>query len=126
MLLLDTHVFLWFILADPKLPSEMKVAIENHASEVCLSVVSVWELVIKQGKLDLPESPTLFALKQCNLHSFRLLTIEVGALEMLERLPSIHRDPFDRLILAQSLQHQCQVLTVDPEMLRYPGISFFV
>lgn len=105
----------------------MKAAIEDEANDVCLSIASIWEIIIKHqsGKLPLPEGAFKYVKEQSFLHGIRLLDIEAGALEKLEQLPALHRDPFDRVILSQSQQYQCRVLTVDPFMLNYPGIMFF-
>ena len=101
-LLLDTHVFLWYITADPKLPSHYRSAVENPESEVFLSVASVWEAVIKfqLGKLRLPTSPAQLFPRQREAHRISSLPIDEGAMEHLSKLPPLHRDPFDRLLVA--------------------------
>lgn len=127
MFLLDTHILLWFISADQKLPIKMKNAIEEESSDACISIASIWEVIIKYqiGKLQLPDTPVTYLREQCKLHNIRLINIECDALTKLEQLPAIHRDPFDRVILAQSQLDDCQLLTVDPVMLSYPKINFF-
>jgi PIN domain nuclease of toxin-antitoxin system len=121
-LLLDTHVFLWYITADPKLPAAFREASRDQANEVYLSVASVWEAVIKYhlGKLPLPELAGDYLPRQREAHGFGSLPIDEGAMSHLAGLPPLHRDPFDRLLIAQALQHGLTVATVDPEIAAYP------
>jgi PIN domain nuclease of toxin-antitoxin system len=121
-LLLDTHVFLWYITADPKLPATFRAAIQDPANEVYLSAASVWEAVIKYalGKLPLPAPPADYLPRQREAHGIASLSIDEGAMPHLAGLPPLHRDPFDRLLIAQALQHGLTVATVDPEVMAYP------
>jgi PIN domain nuclease of toxin-antitoxin system len=121
-LLLDTHVFLWYISADPQLPVAFRDAIRDPANEVYLSVGSVWEVVIKYalGKLPLPEAPAEYLPRQREAHRIATLPIEEAALVHLAGLAALHRDPFDRLLIAQALQHGLTLLTVDDAVRAYP------
>jgi PIN domain nuclease of toxin-antitoxin system len=121
-LLLDTHVFLWYITADPKLPAPFRAAIQDPANEVYLSVASVWEAVIKHqlGKLPLSTPPADYLPRQRNAHGIASLPIEEGAMADLASLPPLHRDPFDRLLIAQAIQHRLTIATVDPAISTYP------
>jgi PIN domain nuclease of toxin-antitoxin system len=94
-LLLDTHVFLWYISADPQLPVAFRDAIRDPANEVYLSVASVWESVIKHalGKLPLPEPPAAYLPRRREAHRIATLSIEEAALAHLAGLPPLHRDP---------------------------------
>src|SRR5436853_5941258 len=114
-LLLDTHVFLWYISADPQLPVAFRDAIRDPANEVYLSVASVWEAVIKYalGKLPLPEAPAGFLPRQREAHRIASLAVEEGALAHLANLPPLHRDPFDRILIAQALHQGLTLVTVD-------------
>lgn len=114
-LLLDTHVFLWYITADSRLPANFLAAIREPTNEVYLSVASIWEAVIKHGlgKLPLPAPPALYLPQQRNDHGIAALPIDEGAMVHLASLPTLHRDPFDRLLIAQSLQHGLTIATVD-------------
>ena len=114
-LLLDTHIFLWYISADPLLPVDVCDAIRDPANEVLLSVASVWEAVIKYalGKLPLPEAPAQYLPRQRQAHRIASLGVEEGALVHLASLPPLHRDPFDRILIAQALQHGLKLATVD-------------
>jgi PIN domain nuclease of toxin-antitoxin system len=121
-LLLDTHVFLWYISADPQLPAAFQNAIRDPANAVFLSAASVWEAVIKHalGKLPLPEAPAEYLPRQRVAHRISPLPIEEGAFVHLASLPSLHRDPFDRMLIAQALQHGLTLVTVDDAVLAYP------
>jgi len=120
-LLLDTHIFLWYISADPQLPTVYVDAIRDPANEVYLSVASVWEAVIKYalGKLPLPEAPAEYLPRQREAHRIATLPIEERALAHLAGLPPLHRDPFDRILVAQALQHGLTVVTVDDAVRAY-------
>ena len=120
--LLDTHVFLWYISADPQLPVAFREAIRDPANEVYLSAASVWEAVIKHalGKLPLPESPAEYLPRQREAHRIAALPIEEAALVHLATLPPLHRDPFDRILIAQALQHGMRLATVDDAVRSYP------
>ena len=121
-LLLDTHVFLWYITADPRLPAPFLSAIGESTNEVFLSVASVWEAVVKHasGKLPLPALPAEYLPQQRDDHGIASLPIDEGAMTHLAKLPALHRDPFDRLLIAQALEHEMTILTVDAYVAAYP------
>ncbi len=121
-LLLDTHVFLWSITADPRLPAIFLAAIREPANEVYLSAASIWEAVIKYGlgKLPVPAPPADYLPWQRDAHGIAALPIDEGAMTHLAGLPSLHRDPFDRLLIAQALQHGLTIATVDADVAGYP------
>jgi PIN domain nuclease of toxin-antitoxin system len=121
-LLLDTQVFLWYISADSRLPVTCRDAIRDPANEVYLSVASIWEAVIKYavGKLPLPEPPAEYLPRERAAHQIASLAIEEPALVHLAGLPPLHRDPFDRIIVAQTLQHGMTLVTVDDVVRGYP------
>lgn len=121
-LLLDTHVFLWYISADPRLPAHLRHAIQEPANPVYLSVASIWEAVIKYalGKLPLPEPPAEYLPRQRLAHRINSLPIEESSLIHLANLPPLHRDPFDRILIAQALQHGLTLVTVDDAVRAYP------
>src|ERR1700722_3033936 len=105
-LLLDTHVFLWYISANSQLPVAFRDAIRDPANEAYLSVASVWEAVIKHalGNLQLPQAPAEYLPKQRQAHQIAPLFIDEACLTHLASLPLVHRDPFDRMLIAQALQ----------------------
>jgi PIN domain nuclease of toxin-antitoxin system len=121
-LLLDTHVFLWFIAADPRLPVGWRDQIIDPANTVFLSVVSVWEAVVKYGvgKLPLPEPPETYLPRWRGQHRIASLAIDEATMQFLARLPSIRKDPFDRILIAQALQYDLTLLTVDDDVQAYP------
>jgi PIN domain nuclease of toxin-antitoxin system len=122
-ILLDTHVFLWYISADPQLPVAFRDAIRDPANAVYLSAASVWEAVIKYalGKLPLPEAPAEYLPRQREAHQIATLPVEEGVFVHLAGLPTLHRDPFDRILIAQTLQHGLKLLaTVDAAVRAYP------
>jgi PIN domain nuclease of toxin-antitoxin system len=121
-ILLDTHVFLWYINADPLLPAAYRDAIRDPANEIYLSAASVWEAVVKYalGKLPLPEAPAEYLPRQRQAHRIAPLPIEEAAFTHLATLPPLHRDPFDRILIAQALQQGLTLATVDDEIRAYP------
>ena len=100
-LLLDTHIFLWYIAADLRLPLLFRDAIREPENEVFLSVASLWETIIKYnlGKLPLPESPEIYIPTQRRKHQIKSLSLHENAVKELAKLPVLHRDPFDRILI---------------------------
>ena len=125
-LLLDTHAFLWYITDDPRLPTAFAEAIQDEANEVFLSVVSVWEALAKHqlGKLPLPTPADEYLRSRREQHNIASLPFDEPSLSHLLRLPLHHRDPFDRMLICQALQHELQVLTSDAFFERYPITIF--
>jgi PIN domain nuclease of toxin-antitoxin system len=121
-LLLDTHIFLWYINGDSRLPTVMKDSIRDPKNEAYLSVVSVWEAIIKHqlGKLPLPQPPDKYLPEQRRRHLIVSLGVDEESVTRLAGLPSLHRDPFDRLLVCQAIQHGLTVATVDPVVQSYP------
>jgi PIN domain nuclease of toxin-antitoxin system len=121
-LLLDTHVFLWFILGSDRIPPAVRAALQDAQNDVLLSAASIWETVIKHqlGKLVLPDPPATYLPSQRERHGFNSLPIDEGCMAQLATLPAHHRDPFDRIIMAQALQHQLVIVTVDEAFRSYP------
>ncbi len=120
-ILLDTCIFLWFMSGDPRLSISTRELIQDSDNEVYLSVVSVWESIIKYqlGKLPLPESPAIYLPKQRNSHEITSLPIDENSVAQLIDLPLLHRDPFDRMLICQALQHQLIIATVDSAIRAY-------
>jgi PIN domain nuclease of toxin-antitoxin system len=103
-LLLDSHAFLWFVWDDPNLSASAKVMIEDPANRKLVSVATCWEIAIKVGlkKLVLGEPFTTFLPRELAANGFGLLGIELAHAAFVEMLPPHHRDPFDRLLVAQA------------------------
>ncbi len=121
-ILLDTHIFLWFITGDVRLPINIRDAIRDSNNEAYLSVVSVWESIIKHqlGKLPLPEPPETYLPKQRDFHQIASLAIDEISVAQLPKLPPIHRDPFDRMLICQALEYELTIATVDTVIHAYP------
>lgn len=102
-LLLDTHIFLWYISADTRLPPPILRAVRNSNNEVYPSVVSLWEIIIKYqlGKFSLPASPELYVPLQRRRHLVYSLDVDEASVAELVKLPAHHRDPFDRLLVCK-------------------------
>ncbi|MGL4376655.1 MAG: type II toxin-antitoxin system VapC family toxin [Microcoleaceae cyanobacterium] len=92
-----------------------------------LSVVSVWEATIKYqlGKLPVPESPEIYLPKQRERHLISSLSIDETTITQLAKLPPLHNDPFDRLLLCQSLEHDLIIMTEDKAIISYPMANIF-
>jgi PIN domain nuclease of toxin-antitoxin system len=120
-LLLDTHVFLWLLLDDPKLPADVRAAAVDPANELSVIAVSVWEAVIKHaiGKLVLPSPAVEYLVNGRERHGFAALSLDEGALFCLAGLPHLHRDPFDRILISQALQYGLTIATVDADVRAY-------
>jgi len=120
--LLDTHTFLWFILDNPKLSPVAKALIENPENSRILSMASIWEMSIKNsiGKLTFEQPFETFLPYQLHLNRIELLDIKLTHALAILNLPHHHRDPFDRLIIAQSMVENLPVITVDSTFKMYP------
>ena len=115
-ILLDTHTFLWFVWDDAQLSQIAKDTISDPNNRKLVSVASIWEIAIKVSlqKLDLgmPYLPFMQSQMAINLFEILSLTLEHGA--EVSRLPFHHRDPFDRLMIAQSMCDQIPIVSADP------------
>ena len=116
-LLLDTHTFLWWDANDGCLPAALHSAIASPRNQVFVSAASVWEIAIKRasGKLNFAQSVE----KSIAAHDFLPLPITVEQAELAGSLPQLHRDPFDRLLVAQAQLEGLVLVTVDEQILRY-------
>jgi len=121
--LLDTHVLLWFISGDARLPAEWRDTISHPQHEICLSVVSLWEAIIKYqlGRLSLPEPPERYLPKQRERHQIANLPLDEASVQQLATLSPIHRDPFDRMLVCQAIEHKLTTITVDDVFRAYPA-----
>ncbi len=112
-LLLDTHIFLWFISGDSRLPADWCDSIRDAGNAVFLSVVSVWEAIVKHrlGRLPLPHPPELYLPAQRARHQIASLPLDEASVCQLATLPSTHRDPCDRIIVWTAVQANRSVQT---------------
>ena len=120
-LLLDTHIFLWYISGDKNLTDEARDQIRNSTNAVYLSVVSLWEAAVKYqiGKLPLPQQPESYLPEQRGRHRISSLSLDEGSVKQLASLPMLHRDPFDRMLICQAKEHDLTIVTVDPLIQAY-------
>jgi PIN domain nuclease of toxin-antitoxin system len=123
-LLLDAHALLWFLNDDPQLVLNAKALIENPANRKLVSIATCWEIAIKVGlkKLDLGEPATTFLPRELSANRFELFGIELAHATFVETLPPHHKDPFDRLLIAQSLLEALPVVSADVLFDQY-GVS---
>ena len=119
--LLDTHILLWFLTDDKKLSRRARQLIESSSNESFLSIVSLWEIAIKTGlgKLDLDKPFEQMFPEQLYLNNIKISDITVNSLIKLTTLPFHHRDPFDRLIIAQGLVENLPIISVDTDFDAY-------
>jgi PIN domain nuclease of toxin-antitoxin system len=120
-LLLDTHAFLWAISGDPRLSEKAEQLFVTGRNELYFSVASVWEVLTKVqiGKLPLPSPVGPYLSDQLARNSVYVLPVQLEHVLRLETLPLHHRDPFDRILVAQSLHEDFPILTADPLLKKY-------
>jgi PIN domain nuclease of toxin-antitoxin system len=117
-LLLDTHAFLWVLDAPQRLPAWIRSAIEDGENEVFVSAASAWEIAIKQslGKLPASRADPIEALHRSGLTE---LPVTVAHARGTRSLPLLHRDPFDRMLVAQAQSEGLSLVSRDPTIRRY-------
>jgi PIN domain nuclease of toxin-antitoxin system len=120
--LLDTSTFLWIYLDSPELSEEARRIFVDSGNEIYLSSVSAWEIAIKYSirRLPLPEPPHRFIPSQRERHGIESLPLDEESSLHLSRLPRLHRDPFDRMLICQAIAHGLAILTPDPLITKYP------
>ena len=125
-LLLDTQAMLWFFWDDPLLSSTAKSVIENPDNRKLVSIASCWEAAIKAGlkKLELGGPCAAFLNKEISRNNFELLPITFDHATMVETLAGHHRDPFDRLLVAQAMLERLPIVSSDSVFDKY-GIKRF-
>jgi PIN domain nuclease of toxin-antitoxin system len=121
--LLDTCVALWFFEGNPRIPLPVREILTDPAEDVWLSDVSILEIVIKHrlGKLRLAAAPSRVILPLAEKHLLDILPLSTEAIFEFEHLADRHRDPFDRLLVAQALTHRLTLVTPDPVIRQYPA-----
>jgi PIN domain nuclease of toxin-antitoxin system len=119
-ILLDTHTFIWYTEASPKLSSAALAVIEN-ADERYISLASVWEMQIKVAlaRLDLKQPLPVLISAECEQNDFHVLPITQDHIYRLADLPPLHKDPFDRMLIAQAQQENLTLVTVDEKIAKY-------
>ncbi|WP_414589967.1 type II toxin-antitoxin system VapC family toxin [Scytonema sp. PCC 10023] len=120
--LLDTHAFIWWVTDDSQLSSTARGIIADPGNVLFLSAASAWEIVIKVrlGKLKLPEPPETYIPSRLTMNRLEGLPIQMVHALQVTNLPDLHRDPFDRIIIAQSQVEKTPIVTVDSQITQYP------
>ncbi len=118
--LLDTHTFLWAITDEERLSVRARNVMAS--ADMWWSVVSLWEALTKVavGKLPLPQPTGVYLTHKLELNGLRVLPVSLSHVLRVEELPLHHRDPFDRLLIAQSIEEGWPIITADPWFSRYP------
>jgi PIN domain nuclease of toxin-antitoxin system len=119
-LLLDTHVFLW-TQSDPERLKARRELIEDTHNTLLVSAVTAWEIAIKcgLGRLDLPEPPRRYVPERLRRLDAQAIAIEHAHVLAVAELPPLHRDPFDRLLVAQAKLLDAAIVTADPRVTQY-------
>lgn len=120
--LLDTHVFIWEVLEPNKLSQTVVNLIKNKNNKLFLSIVSIWEMQIKIGinKLYFDESLSTVIVKQKEINDLEILPINLNHIWQLAQLESHHKDPFDRMLIAQAIIESFSILSIDNIFQKYP------
>ncbi len=120
-LLLDTHTLLWFIAGSTRISSEAKRLVESAEHRKFVSTASIWEIAIKVsiGKMSLAEPFNYLFPRQLQINGFELLPIAIEHSSLVTTLPFHHRDPFDRMLVAQSLVEEMPIVSIDAAFDRY-------
>ena len=120
-ILLDTHVFLWWIIDSPKLSARAGTVIRDGRNTLLFSAACGWEIAIKTqlGRLHLPDHPETFIPAQLARNRMESLPISITHALHVAKLPALHRDPFDRMLVSQAQVERLPILTADPLIARY-------
>jgi PIN domain nuclease of toxin-antitoxin system len=120
--LLDTATFLWAVSDAPEFSQDAREIFVEPGNEIFLSSVSAWEIAVKHalGKLPLPEPPGRFVPLQRKQHGIDPLPLDEEAALYLSRIPPLHKDPFDRMLVCQAVVHELVILTSDELIQQYP------
>lgn len=124
MYLIDTCAFIWELHNDPNMSVKAAEVMERDEAELYISIVTFWEIAIKKtlGKLEVQESVTELG-KACIDHNITILPIKMEYLERIQKLPYIHKDPFDRLIIATAIEEGLTILTGDEYIKQYNEVK---
>ena len=125
MTLLDTHTFVWLASDQSALSSVAFSAIKKDRVSLFISVVTSWEIALlyKKGRLLLPLAPSEFVEKAMQRYGVQELPLRSEIAMAAVALPDIHNDPFDRILVAESLHNKCRLVTKDEKISLYPGVE---
>lgn len=123
--LLDTQIALWAWTQPERFPGSLRRALTDPGNEIWFCQVSAWEIQIKfgLGKLVLPDRPDHFVPRAVERSGFDYLSIQDSAVYFLDRLPDLHRDPFDRLLIAHAITGHYHLASLDQQIHRYPVLA---
>lgn len=123
-LLLDTHMILWSLADDPKLPKRLGTEINNAKNEVYVSAASFWELQIKHmlHPTQIPNPKDV--ADYCKLAGYKIIGMNLKEILALDQLKPIHKDPFDRMLISQAKTYGLKLATADEKMLSYDEDCF--
>jgi PIN domain nuclease of toxin-antitoxin system len=121
-MLLDSHTVLWATLDDDRLPAGVRDLVADPRRRIVMSVATTWELTMKAlaGRLSLPEPPAQYFEGLVDDFGYELLPIHQRHVSALSELPAIHDDPFDRMLVAQALVEDLELVTGDERLRAYP------
>ena len=124
-ILLDTHTFLWWCSDFSKLPAHLLQQLQSPQNECLLSVVSSWEVLIKTGlgKLTLADRWDTIVHKEVTQNAFTILPIHLKHTFLLQKLPPLHRDPFDRMLIAQAMSENLTIASKDKFIRQYSDVQ---
>jgi PIN domain nuclease of toxin-antitoxin system len=122
-LLLDTCTFLWAVSDPNRLSPRARHLLIDPSNDVYLSSVSAWEIGVKHGlgQLRLRESPARYVPAEREAHGFETLPLDEESVLHVSRLPGLHRDPFDRMLVCQAIVHGLAIVTPDVLVTQYPA-----
>ena len=121
-LLLDTCTFLWLVTDAPRLSQQARSLVVDPGNDVLLSAVSTWEIAVKHGlgRLSFPDDPERYVPELRRDHAIEALSLDEESTLYLRRLPDLHRDPFDRMLVCQAIVQGLVLLTPDRDITQYP------
>ncbi|HLP90405.1 MAG TPA: type II toxin-antitoxin system VapC family toxin [Nostocaceae cyanobacterium] len=122
MFLIDTHTFIWYITDNSRLSSQVLDLINDENNQIFLSIASIWEMGIKHGlgKLTFTMPFEMFLTQQLSINDFSVLDIKISHIITVSQLPLYHRDPFDRMLIAQAVVENITVISADTVFDAYP------
>lgn len=124
-ILLDTCAFLWLIRGRREATPMARALFSDPANDIYLSSVSAWEIAVKHrlGKLPLGDVPVRYVPDERNKHGIDTLVLKEADTLVLDKLPMLHADPFDRMLICQAIANQMTILTPDPLITQYPVLT---
>jgi PIN domain nuclease of toxin-antitoxin system len=127
MLLLDTCTFLWWATDDERVPAGVQKRLRDPDEQVFFSSVSAWEICVKVAlsKLALPMAPAEYVPDHRQRLGIEALPLEEADVLAISRLPALHRDPFDRMLVSQAIARGLTLVTPDPDIRKYPCLTWW-